>query len=376
MLKLLYLFLRSTDKLIYLLFFSVFSLEFLNSKLAVLPRLVTWLPDLIAIGISLIIVILFATNKRIYLDKKYLVLIFCYCVVIAMGIILNFVPPEKIFMGLRMYFKHLPFFLLPAVYPLTETQFKRQLIVILPLLLLQCPMSLYQRLIQFKGVPTGDVITGTLESSTPLTMVLVCSVAVLFGFYLKKKIKIILFSVIAILLLVPTTINETKVTLILLPIAFSLPAFLIQGNKQARIKTLLTVAVCGILFLSVFIPVYDYFMEPRTGQSIVDFFQKKGSMERYLYHGSEGEAYEQIRRGDTIAIAYKTLSKDTFNIAFGLGIGSTVTTTYLQSFGAGSLVKPDFEATMLAFTMLFWELGLVGVLIYMLFFVFLLLSFL
>jgi hypothetical protein len=371
MLKLLHLFLLSTDKLIFLLFFSVFSLEFLNLQLGIVPRFVTWLPELIAIGISLIIAIMFAINKRIYLDKKYLVLIVSYCAVIAIGIFLNSVPAGKIFMGLRVYFKHLPFFLLPAVYSLTETQFKRQMMVVLPLLLLQCPMSLYQRLIQFRGVLTGDVITGTLESSTPLTMILVCSVALLFGFYLKKKIKITLFSFIAILLLVPTTINETKVTLILLPVAFLLPAFLNQGNKAVKIKTLLTVVIGGILFLSVFIPVYDYFMEPRTGKSIVDFFQEEGSMERYLYQGSEGEAYEQIRRGDTIAIAYRTLSKDIFHTAFGLGIGSTMVATSLESLGGDSLVKLDFEATMLAFTMLFWDLGLVGILIYMLFFIFL-----
>ncbi|RLG20511.1 hypothetical protein DRN77_07590 [Methanosarcinales archaeon] len=136
MIKLIHLFLLSTNKLICLLFFSVFSLSFLD-RLGIVPHSATWLPDLITIGMSFIIALMFGINKGIYIDKKYLILILLYLTVIFLSILLNSVSSGNIFLGFRAYLKHLPFFLLPAVYPFTEKEFKRQLMVILPLLLLQ-----------------------------------------------------------------------------------------------------------------------------------------------------------------------------------------------------------------------------------------------
>ena len=55
--------------------------------------------------------------------------------------------------------------------------------------------------------------------SSMLSIFLICVVAVLMGMYLRKQITGKALAVLFLLLLIPTTINETKGTLVLLPIA-------------------------------------------------------------------------------------------------------------------------------------------------------------
>ncbi|MBW2652677.1 MAG: hypothetical protein JRC57_06295 [Deltaproteobacteria bacterium] len=129
-------------------------------------------------------------------------------------------------------------------------------------------------------------------------------------------------------------------------------------------------ALFGILFISAFIPIYEHFLKPTTGYSILDFFQSKDGMEKYLYKGVEGRPDEDIRRGDAIVIAYKNLSKDSLTLAFGIGMGN-VTDSYFSSLHGKHTEKSQYVAERLAVTHLFWELGLVGVVVYVTFFFFL-----
>jgi hypothetical protein len=270
---------------------------------------------------------------------------------------------------MRTYFKQFPFFLLPAVYDFSEEQFKKQLQFILPLLILQCPLAVYQRLFQFRASMTGDVITGTLDISSVLSITLICSIAVIFALYLKKRIGFKLFLIIACCLFLPTTLNETKGTLVLLPLALILPAFFLQGEGNSKTKSFLTTALIGLLFISTFIPIYDHFMKPRLGYSVLDFFQDKSKVEGYLYRGAREDETKKIRRGDAIVLAQKNLSKDPLTLAFGLGMGN-VMESYFESARGKNTDKLEYGAQMLALTQLLWELGLLGATVYVIFFVF------
>lgn len=353
------------NKLVYLLFLSVFFLDFFHFDLGIVPRSATWLPEILAIFTCLVVALRFAFKKEIVIHPKYIILIVLYSTIILIGIILNNTPAGPIFIGIRVHLKHLPFFLLPAVYDFSDEQFKKQLLFILSLLILQCPLAVYQKLFQFRGVITGDVITGTLSGSGILTITMICSIAVIFALYLRKKIGLKFFLITVFCLFLPTTINETKVTLILLPIALVLPAFLFQGKERSKTKSLLAMGLIGVLLISAFVPIYDHFQKRRTGQSIVDFFQNSRKVEQYLYTGAGEEATDYIGRGDSIVLAYKNLSKDFGSFVFGLGVGN-VTYSYFGSLSGNRLNKYKPEG--LALTHLFWELGLVGVIVYVTFF--------
>ena len=356
--------------IVYLLFLSVFFLDFFHFNFGIIPRSATWLPEILAIFTCLVVALRFACKEKPAIHPKYVTLILLYSTIILIGIILNNTPEGSIIIGIRVYFKHLPFFLLPAVYDFSEEQFKKQLQFILPLLILQCPLTVYQRLFQYGWQRTGDLITGTLMGSGILSITMLCSIAVIFALYLKKQIGLRFFLLTACCLFLPTTLNETKVTLILLPFALVLPAFLFQGEGGSKIKSLLLMALFGILFISAFIPIYEHFLKPRTGYSMVDFFQTKEGVVNYFYKGVEGGEGVYVRRGDAIVIACKELSKDSITFAFGLGMGN-VTDSYFSSLSGKHTEKLHYAAGRLTVTHLFWELGLLGVIVYVTFFFFL-----
>jgi hypothetical protein len=287
------------------------------------------------------------------------------------GIVLNALQAGPIFVGIRVYLKHLPFFLLPAVYDFSDKQFKKQLLFLLPLLILQCPLSFYQRLVQYKGGWTGDTITGTFNGSGILSIVMLCSIAVIFALYLNKKIGFKFFFITACCLFLPTTLNETKVTLFFFPVALVLPVFFYQAETVSmKLRSLCTMALIGVLFISAFVPIYDHFTKPRAGCGILDYIRLEIEGRGYLYHGSEGKTDEKVGRFDTIVLSYRDLSGNLGAFMFGLGMGN-VMETYLQSFAGDGDKKRQYADQSTALPSLFLELGLSGVVVFVAFFFFL-----
>ncbi|MFH1932102.1 MAG: hypothetical protein ABIN18_11010 [Pseudomonadota bacterium] len=366
------------NKLIYSLFLSVFFLDFLHSDLGVLPRIATWFPEILSVFAFAITAIGFGVKKGLVINFKYIYLFLLFFTIIFLGILLNFTPSGEIFVGIRSHFKHIPFFLLPAVYDFSTKQFKNQLLFIFPLLILQCPIALIQRIyfIQ-KKIFTGDVITGTLSGSGTLSIVMICSMAVVFAFYLRKRVGFGFFLFTAGCLFLPAAINETKITIFILPAAFLLPTFLNQGHmSSARVKKLLVMSIFTILSISGFVMVYDYmttFNPSFRGKhpDILEFFRDRDTLKSYFYKGADGEPSDDLRRLDTFVLTYRHLAEDFKSFSFGLGMGSA-TPSYFGSLQDMSNKASQYGVENLALTYLFWEFGLLGVIVYTCFFVFLL----
>ena len=189
--------------------------------------------------------------------------------------------------------------------------------------------------------------------------------------FLKKKIGFKFFLITACCLFLPCTLNETKITLFLLPVALIFPAFFYQGKGiSTKFKSLFITALIGVLFISAFIPIYDHFMKPRAGHGIVDYLRFEREGRGYLYYGSGGETGENVGRFDTIVLSYRDLSKDFGTLMFGLGMGN-VMDTHFQSFGGPGFKDLRYVQKAPALPSLFCELGLLGVIVYVAFFFFL-----
>src|SRR6202000_1755303 len=65
---------------------------------------------------------------------------------------------------------------------------------------------------------SGDDVRGTVMDSGILSMYLISAVLIMVGLLLKRRISKGWFTALFFLLLLPTTINETKVTVIFLPL--------------------------------------------------------------------------------------------------------------------------------------------------------------
>lgn len=374
------------NKLVYLIFLAIFTVDYIGKNIRGSGRYLEIIPEVLSLVAALIVMLEVLRTKKIALGAKYQLFFFAFAFVVAVGILVNTTPPGAVFVGTRNYFKYLPFFLLPAVWKFTEDEIRSQLKFLLVLILAQLPVVLYQRFFQYKGWATGDVVHGTLNVSSILSMVLVAALAIMYSFYLKKKISLPKFALIAFCLFLPTTLNETKGTLILLPVALLVPLWL-SGSGWQRIKQLIPALLLGVVFIGSFSVMYaKFYGEDHGVGGISDFITSTDRLAHYLYGGAaerdigidiDGESggvaggdnigSSRVGRIDALLIPLKVLSKKGVSLLVGLGIGN-VTKTFFGSLSGEYARFTAFGSDRSALSQILWEMGLFGVILSLVFF--------
>jgi len=350
-------------RLLYLLLVSVFLLDYLALKLHVISKYVAWLPELITIAIT-VVVMLRVGRTGFAARKLYAILVPVLLVSIFIGVVLNTVPAGTLIAGIRTYLKFLPVLVLPLVYRFDEKDLRRLAMLVLLLGLIQAPLAVYQRLFQFKGIITGDVVTGTASSSGLLSIILFCMIAMVVSFYVRERIRFHVTLVLCFLLLAPATINGTKGSVILLPIAVMMPILLASkwGSWRKLIPVAVIMAIMAVILLQIADSVYD---RKNLDAGVLDFFTREGRLESYLYRGVDADdRIEQIGRIDSYFLAFMVLSKDPWNLTFGLGI-SNVSGSAISSLNGEYYAQYErYGPRVTAFTQFLWETGVVGVTLY------------
>lgn len=357
------------NKLIHILFASVFLFEYLSEKIILLPQKASFALDLIPVIVTLYIFLKFASSKKMVFPIKYLIVIVVLILVIIIGLLLNGTTPLRIVVGMRYYFKQLPLFFLPMVYLFTEKEVINQTKLLFLFLCLQTPVALYQRLISYSGVNTGDVITGTTGSSTTLTIVILFGLTFLFSLYLNKRVSLLKFILFSLLVFIPATINETKITLVLLPFLLISASYFNSWNRLSdKIKKLAAAVMIAIVALSIFVPIYDHFMKERTETGVLEFFfQEEDELERYLYYGNRGQVeHQRIRRGDAIVLSITKQENDIGKLIFGCGMANVLSSN-IGNLSFKEKKRLEYGPGMLLFTNLVWELGFFGLAVHYIF---------
>lgn len=336
--------------MIYALFASVFCLPYLG-KLELVPRLATLFPEILA-GVMLVLVVGRAAAQRsLMMDARYAILFIVLALTIALGAVLNTVSAGVLVAGIRNYFKFFPLFLVPAVYYFSTTQMLRQLTVLLAFCLLQLPMSVVQKYyFSSHGFFTGDVVTGSLGGSGMLTVLLVSAISVLTGFFLTGRVGIRRYLLLMACLFLPTTINETKVTLVLLPLALVWPVIAggaeVWRRKSRAISSVLSVGV----LITIFIPIYDALILERRPEGITEFLATEGRVQGYL---------ESTGRAGQVEAVVEKLAHDPTKLFLGLGIGN-VSESFLGEAYTGAYFRRYGGYVKTSASQWLWEIGIVG----------------
>lgn len=350
------------------LFVSVFGAEYFVRQKGLVDSYFVLLPELLT-GICLLAVLgRVLTGKEIALDWRYLVFFALFFFVLAFGFLAQSMSAGAVIAGLRGYVKFVPFFLLPAVYPFTQRQLRAQLALLLTILFVQSPLAVYQRFVEFGDrLHTGDPVRGMAATSSSLSMLMLCVIVLLVSLYYRRKIGLpILLAAMAVFFL-PATLNETKGTLVMLPFALLLPAFLMPSGSRPM-RRLVPVALIGILAGTVFIAIYDHFIQYREYAEPIGAFFAEGHVRDYLFSGGDADA-RAIGRFDSIAIAVSAISRDPITFLFGLGAGN-VSPSLLPGFaGEYAHYFTRYEVGMTQITNLLWEVGFVGLGAYVLLYV-------
>lgn len=362
-----------TDKTIYrffvLLVFSIFFLDYFSIKLRLIPRIITWTPDLLSLVFMLLVLLYLAFSKKLYVDKKYLVILLIYLAHLIIGALLNSVSAGTLIAGIRTYIRYLPIFFLPIILNIKADVINRLLKLFLYLGFLQVPIAVYQRFFQFRGVQTGDVVTGTLNSPSIMAIYQLSVVCFLLTLYIKKQMPMLKCFILSLILFIPCTINETKAVIILFPAAVLTINFFSQ-SKESRLRRFIIVPSILALLIAIFIPIYDHFIQPKWGYGLIEFFQKEGRLEGYLYKGATGEeeSKKEIGRIDSINLAIKHNSKDPLKLVFGLGMGN-LTPSHISYLRGKYAHFAELGAHITMIGNLIWEVGIGGALIFVLLFV-------
>lgn len=344
----------------------LFFLDYLAGPANLISEKFTLFSELIAIVIGIVVVALFARNKAIYISPKYLLWFFLFILLILVGNIVNVTSSGAVVGGMRIYFKYLPIFLLPMVYQFSDQQISVQLKFVLFLAFLQIPVSLAQRFILYSDINTGDVVRGTMLTGAFVSIFILCVISVLLAFYLKDKLSKKSFFLMIVLLIIPTTINETKGTLVLLPIAVFIPLLFMQGNAYLKRKMIPIVISFSILF-GIFVGLYNY-MQSTTLQhapKIGEFFTDPDRIIAYLAPRTTRDTTKDLKAGrvDFLIAPIQFLSKDPVLLSIGLGMGNVGKTPFELLSGDYGYLRDDKRKVGQAVSVLLWEMGIIGVLL-------------
>ena len=328
------------------------------------PFLFKYMPELLSAVITLF-VLYHGIRSGFVLTPKYWFTFGALLLIILCGIVTNSVGTGPILGGLRFYMRAMPLFLVPAVYRFTPRQLQQQLKLFLFLGLVQVPLACYQRYIVWsEGRFSGDDVRGTVMDSGILSIILICIVLVLTGMVLQKRISRLRYVLLFFVLLLPTTINETKATVLFLP-AGLLTTMVITAAPGKRFKILAIATTLLITFGAILIPVYDLMNARKHTQgdkNLVDFFTDEQSMSQYLNGKKDARlgTSKALSRGQAMHIAVDYLAHDPVRMAFGLGLGNVSKSSLGENF-SGVYSGLFLNVGIMSFLVFLLEIGVLGV---------------
>lgn len=296
-------------------------------RFAILPREATYIAELLGV-VALIYVVLFGTQNRFrYVRPAYWFIFGALLLTMLAGIALNSVDPGTVFAGTRSYLRAIPWFFVGAVVVFTETDIQKQFRLVLVIALIQVPLAIEQRMHGFGGelgyvTYTGDATSGTFLISSVLSLFLICCLCTLVAFYLRGRLTRWRFAVLFVTLLVPTLINETKGTLIFLPLGLVVTVLAVVEPRR-RIRAAMVAAGLAVFSGALFVPVYDYFRED-SKPNVIELFTDADVLESNLQKDIDVGSVSETPAGrlDAVLVPLRELSAEPATFVFGLGVGN------------------------------------------------------
>lgn len=344
------------------------------------------LPELMSVVIFFFVLLKLGIERSVSIRRPYLILAGFAVLHVFAGVLINEVSPGAVINGLRPHVKWLPIFLLPVAYRFTDRQIARQLKFLLFLALMQCPVALYQFFIEFRNNGNGDDITGTMGfgGSGILSVFLIAAMAVLVSSYVAARIRTTTFLFLMVCLFLPTTINETKATLFLLPVALFVP-FLYGGERKLNAPSLIGLGALLALLIAGYGVIYDsYVTKNPYGVEIGKFFSNEKAATEYLYSGADlsnkalkKDKIGQVkyptpmlrvgqvgRRLDNILLPLRALSDDPVRLFVGVGVGN-VSSGFRHDFSGEYSQRLSQIAAEDLWAFQLWETGIGGVILFL-----------
>jgi hypothetical protein len=288
------------------------------------PGVLKFLPEALSV-VAFTSVLLLGPHERFrFLAARYWVVFSSLGAIMICAAIINHVAPGTLIGGMRDYLRAIPFFFIPVVFEFSETQIRTQLRLLLAIALLQLPISLYQRYeVAAHGRWSGDPVTGTLAISSIMSLFLIGATCIAAALTLRGRLRLTFFLVLFLLFIIPTTINETKGTVLLLPVGL-VTTLLVGSPRGKRLRLGLSAFALLALFAAVYVPVYDYFAAANNPYpyTVENFFSDPHMLGRYVDQGTDLGSRKEAGRWDALVVPLQAFASDPVHFLLGVGIGN------------------------------------------------------
>jgi hypothetical protein len=353
------------QKLAILMIVAVTTFEFFVKgdhwgRWALLPKVFQYAPEFLGLMAAMAVIFLGTRNRFQHVRPQYWLVFGALVISIVCGIIVNSVPAGPIFAGIRLYLRAMAWFLVPAVFAFSDAQLRTQLRVLLLIAVLQLPLAIQQRWTTMgQGKVTGDWTSGTLLISSMLSIFLIGGMCIAAAMYVGRRITRGQFVILMVLLFFPTTINETKGTLVLLPVGV-LITFMATAPPGRRLKGILVASGLLTAAVALYVPVYDYLVQDRKyALTLSEYLENPDRLEAYLWRKEDVGTTGKGGRVDSVLVPIRQLLKDPVHLAFGFGIGNASDSALGRGF-VGEQYSRFAPFLITAFARLLLEIGLVG----------------
>ena len=351
-------------QLMYLIIAAAMLAAYVSSTdVHLVPGVVKYLPDLASAGTVLYVFVAGVGQQFRFVNVKYWLIFGALAVVLACGPLVNQESVGPIVAGIRAYLRAIPLFFLPAVINFSDRDLKGYLRFILALSLLQLPVEGYQRITGIaKGWWTGDIVIGTLMDSGIVSLFLIAVLCVMAALMLRGRIGKIWFGVCFVMMMIALSINETKMTVFVLPLAL-LVTFVVAAPGGRKIIVTLQALCFLIVGGAIFVPLYDTLNKNDDGTqgfTIEDFVTNREDLYKYMNHDTGIGTGKEARRGDSLAAPFRALSADPVKFTFGLGIGNASKSGMGEQYSGRYMPLYWNFAQQMSVTAFLFEIGLLG----------------
>jgi hypothetical protein len=333
-----------------------------SPEVQIAPAVVKFLPDLLSVATALYVIMAGTRRHFQYISFKYWMVFAALTLAIVSGPLVNHEAPGPIINGMRYYLRAIPFFFLPAVVDYTEEDLNRFMKLILGLSLIQCPIAILQRYtVAQHNQFSGDPVVGTLMISGILSLFLISVLCVMGSLTVRGRVGKIWYACCFLTLVLPMSINETKVTIFLLPLAL-IVTFSLAARPGRRLA--MTLSAVGLLLLgsAIFVPLYNYFntLHNPNPFTVQDFLTNSELFNNYMDRQAGVGTGEEPGRTTALIAPFQQLSHDPIKLTFGLGMGNASASSLGTQFtGRYASLYWNF-AHELSMSMFVFEIGVFG----------------
>lgn len=343
-----------------LIFISLFLLDWMSDVIGIIPRHITWLPEIILIILFFKLLFLIATEKK----SLNAIITTPVLFLIILGITSAFVNSSELmvtFAGFRNYFKFILFFYVISFLHFDNVFLKKVVIFLIVMAFIQIPVTILQRF-WYIGRPTGDPIGGTLGANTSgtLTLFLLGIISILVALFMNKLIKGRALLFLLILLFIPMAINETKITFYLFPV---LVLFILRKNllkKQSAKPIFALIIFSGVIFIGSYF-LYNYIFNEIYQRNIKPFdynYTARYLTTKYIDSGS-------LNRLAQVKFANRNINKDIYTAFLGVGPGNASDSFFEKGVGYYFRKYPTLKIDSVFLGRFIWEYGYLGLIIFL-----------